>query len=261
MGWLTGSMQNNTVAWLVISTLVGGVLGAAVRFLAEDVLRPRAGVIRETRRIERQYATPLLRSAEALERRINIMVRNEEKHWFSTDEYMRLSTLYILGEHLGWVRIIERQFGFLPFESARRGRQLNRRLNGLFRALSSHAYFRWHPDQDAVSRSAVPRLMFSAIGEVMTGGGEATRVLEFTEFALRYAGDAQFRRWFAEAADLFTQAHPDHPLHWDRLIAAGACLRNLTDFLDPRATLVARRPAANLDLMCFAQARRIVAEE
>jgi hypothetical protein len=40
--------------------------------------------------------------ALALERRINIMVRNEEKRWFSTDEYMRLSTLYIFGEYLGW---------------------------------------------------------------------------------------------------------------------------------------------------------------
>jgi hypothetical protein len=95
----------------------------------------------------------------------------------------------------------------------------------------------------------------------MTGDGEAPRVLEFTEFAVRYADDAQFRRWFAEAAELFTLAHPDHPLHWDRLIAAGACLRNLTDFLDPRATLVSRQPAANLDLMCSEQARRIVAGE
>jgi len=261
VSWLTESIPDKTVAWLVLSKLVGAVLGAGVRFLAEDVLRPRLGVSHETRRVLRRFSTPLVRSAESLERRINILVRNEDKNWFTTDEYMRLSTLYIVGEHLGWVRIIERQFGFLPFESARRGRELNRRLTGIFRALSSHAYFRWHPDQGMVSDSTVPRLMLTAIGEAMTVDGDPPKVLEFTEFAIRYTNDDQFRRWFAEVAVLFTKAHPDDPLHWDRLIAAGANLRALTTFLDSRQALVSRRPVANLRRMRSAEAREILRKE
>lgn len=249
MNWLTQSFQQYTVAWILISSLVGGIIGAFVKFLFEDVVRPYFGWRRDTAAIVRRYTTPLIRSAEALERRLNILVRNEKCKWFEEDEYFRLSTLYVLGEYLAWVRIVERRFGFLPFESSRRGRQFNRHLNGLFRALTSHAYFRDHPDIDVVQRSAVPRLMLTAIGEAMRREGENDAVLAFSEFVLAYGRDAQFRRWFAEIESLLRTAHPADPLCWDRVIAAGATLRGLVAFLDPRGVMTAPRKLANLELL------------
>jgi hypothetical protein len=256
-----GAIEDNAVLWLALSTVIGGILGAAVKFLFDDILRPAASLRRETRAVVRRYQAPLVRSAEALERRINILVRNEAEDWFVHDEYVRLSTLYALGEHLGWVRIIERRFGFLPFESLGEGRAFGRRINGIFRALSSHAYFRWHPDQAAVSESLVPRLMLTAVGEAMTVGGESPCVLEFTDFARRYVHDAQFRRWFAEAEELMAGAHPSQPLRWDRVIAAGAQLRALVTFLDAEGHMVRPSPAANLDLMTAHEVRAALADE
>jgi hypothetical protein len=261
MNWLTQSFQQYTVAWIVISSLVGGMIGAFVKFLFEDVLRPFFGWRRDTAAIVRRYTTPLIRSAESLERRINILVRNEQRKWFEEDEYFRLSTLYVLGEYLGWVRIVERRFGFLPFESSRRGRKFNRHLNGLFRALTSHAYFRAHPDTDAVERSVVPRLMLTAIGEAMRREGENDAVLGFTEFLLAYARDPQFRRWFADIESLLRSAHRSNPLCWDRLIAAEATLRALVVFLDPRGAMTASRKLANLELLVDEHVARALEEE
>ena len=66
MNWLTQSFQQYTVAWILISSLVGGIIGAFVKFLFEDVVRPYFGWRRDTAAIVRRYTTPLIRSAEAL---------------------------------------------------------------------------------------------------------------------------------------------------------------------------------------------------
>jgi hypothetical protein len=235
----------STAIWALIASVVGGIVGAGVKFTFEDLLRPRLGWRRDTQRLVSRFTTPLIRSAEALERRINNLVRNEDAHWFETDEYYRLSTLYVFGEYLGWMRLIERRFGFIPVEAMPRGRVFTTRLYGIVRALTSFAYFREHQAAD-VGASAIPRLMLTAIGEAMTAtDGES--VIEFTEFVTRYANDPQFARWFADLDQFLRHTHPDDPLTWDRTLIAGAELRALLGFLDPKGRVVRRRPVANLD--------------
>lgn len=247
MAWLTRSVSQYTVAWILISSLVGGIIGASVRFIFEDVLRPKLGWRRDTDRLVKRYTTPLLRAADALERRVNIMVRNHQEGWYLQSEYFRLSTLFIFGEYLGWVRALEREFGFVPFESTRRGREFYRHLYGLFRALSSFAYFRWSKDLGAVDASQVPRLMLTAIGEAMICEGDPPRAKEFTAFLKEYGADEQFRRWFAELDLFLSDASPDSALRWDRLIAAEINLLALIHFLDPREAMVRSRGLPNLD--------------
>ena len=119
---------------------------------------PGLGWRRDTDRLVKRYTTPLLRATEALERRINILVRNQQKAWYPQDEYFRLSTLFVFGEYLGWVRLLEREFGFVPYESTRRGREFYRRLNGFFaRSLVSptsdgtKTRTRWMPRRSAAN--------------------------------------------------------------------------------------------------------------
>jgi hypothetical protein len=256
MNWLTSSFEENTVAWVLIASLLGGVVGASTRFVFEDVLRPRLGWRREMLRVVHRHTTPLVRSAETLERRLNNMIRNEAQDWYNTSEYYRLSTLYVFGEHLGWIRIIERQLGDVPFESSVRGRDFGRRLYGLFRALTSFAYFRWHPDPVAVGDAVVPRLMLTAIGEAMTGvRSEALRPIDFTDFVVRYADEPRFRRWFQDLDIFLASCHPSCAMQWDRLIAAGANLRALIGALDPKGAISPIRPVVNLDRIVEPQLR------
>jgi hypothetical protein len=232
-------------AWALIASVVGGFVGAGVKFTFEDVLRPKLGWRRDTQHVVRRFTTPLTRSAEALERRINNLVRNEDEHWFETSEYYRLSTLYVFGEHLGWIRLIERRFGFVPIEAMHSGRAFTERLNGVFRGLTSFAYFRSYQSGD-VDNSAVPRLMLTAIGEAMAATDRES-VIEFTEFATRYVSDPQFARWFADLDQFLRRVHPEYPLSWDRALIVGAELRALLAFLDPKGRLVQRRPLPNLN--------------
>jgi hypothetical protein len=234
-----------TAIWALLASVVGGIIGAGVKFTFEDLLRPKVGWRRDSQHIVSRFTTPLLRSAETLERRINNLVRNEDARWFETDEYYRLSTLYAFGEYFGWMRAIERRFGFIPVEAMRHGRVFTTRLYGIVRALSSFAYFRGYQAAE-VEASAVPRLMLTAIGEAMTATDHES-VIEFTEFVTRYVNDPQFARWFADLDQFLRRTHPDDLLTWDRVLVAGAELRALLGFLDPKGRVVTRRPLANLD--------------
>ena len=231
--------------WAFAASVMGGIIGASVKFTFDDIVRPRLGWRRDMRRIVSRFTTPLIRSSDSLERRINNFVRNIEDQWFETDEYYRLSTLYVFGEHLGWIRIIERRFGFVPIEAVPNGKRFSTRLNGIFRALTSHGYFRTG-DTAGVTASALPRLMLTAIGEAMTATDRES-VLEFTDFARRYVTDEQFARWFADLDSFLRRAHPTEAYTWERLIIAGAELRALVEYLDPKGRMVPPRPFANLD--------------
>lgn len=261
MGWLTESFEQHTAAWILISSLIGGVVGSSVKFVFEDLLRPVLGSQREARALRRRYATPLVRSAESLERRLNNLFRNAHHDWYGSSDYYRISTLYAFAEHLAWIRIVEEEFGFLPFESSKQGRQFNDRLNGIFRALSSFAYFRWSSDEEGVAASQVPRLMLTAAGESMIGpGGDRPR--RFTEFAVQHAEDAQFRRWFDDLDRCLAAASAGRDdLAWDRLIAAAANLRGLIRLLDPKGSLVPLRRIANLSLVRHAKVRDLLIKE
>jgi hypothetical protein len=254
VGWLTDSFEQYSVAWIVISAFVGGVIGSATKFLFEDVFRPRLGLRRDAKAVLTRFTTPLMRSSETLERQINNFVLNADEDWYRTTDYYRLSTLYSFAEYLAWVRLIERRLGFVAIEHSHGGRRLDKAINGLFRAMSSFHYFRGITDR-AVADSAVPRRLFTAMGEVsiVRRDGDDT-VLEFSEFCVRYVNEQQFRRWFREL-DEFLAAAGDEPFRWDRLIAAGANLRILVRLLERFAGVEGDQQVANLDRLRHEQVR------
>jgi hypothetical protein len=176
-------------------------------------------------------------------------VRNVDKDWYRTSEYYRLSTLYCFAEYLGWVRLIERRFGFIAIEHSRAGRRLDARLHGLFGALaSSSRYFRWATDSDAVERSQIPRRLLAAMGEVMIiDAADEETPMEFSGFCVRYTNDRQFERWFHEL-DAFLETAND-PFRWDRLILAGANLRALVHELDSTGSIGRGAAPVNIDLL------------
>jgi hypothetical protein len=260
VGWLTDSFEQYSIAWILISAFVGGVIGSATKFLFEDVFRPRLGLRRDAKAVLARFTTPLLRSSETLERQINNFVRNADKDWYRTSDYYRLSTLYSFAEHLAWVRLIERRLGFIAIEHSDGGRRLDKGINGLFRAMSSFHYFYWSKD-DGVERSTVPRRLFTAMGEVtiVREDGEDA-VMEFSDFCVRYVNDEQFQRWFRELDEFLASARDDS-FRWDRLIAAGANLRALVRLLADSARVGREQRVANLDRLRHEQVRAILDEE
>jgi hypothetical protein len=243
MGWLSRPLGEYTIGWALLSALItaviGGFIGAGLKFLFEGLLTPQVAQSREARRLLALYTAPLTRSAEALERFINNFIRNVDERSYHDVEYYRLSALYAFGEYLAWVELVERDFGFVSLDSTRKTRKFKQRFYGFFRALTSQAYFRWADDRDdidpaAVMESAVPRNMLRAIGEVMVDDARERRTKSFTEFTLQFTRDAQFARWFADLDRVMNEAEDGNGFARDRLIAAGANLRALVVFLDTK---------------------------
>lgn len=264
--WLTHAFGQFTLGWVLISSVVGGAVGAGLKFLFEGLLTPRLTRRREARRLIDLYTAPLTRSAEALERLINNHVRNFDRGSYEQSPYFRLSTLYNFGEYLAWIKLIERDFGFVDYGSSRRSREFSKLLNGLFKALTSFAYFRWVegsvdiPD-GAVEGSRVPRNMLRAIGEAMVDDSGERRTKEFTQFVLLFEKDDQFARWFRELDVMLLRAEQGNLFARDRLIAAGANLRALVVFLDPHNRANVPRHMENRKRIAHDQVRAALEEE
>lgn len=243
---LSHSFNEHTLAWLLASTVLGGVIGAAITFFFEDTLRHAMADRREKRKLYQRFRNPLLQAAISLERQINTTLRNTGKAWL-VDEYFKLSVLFKFGTFLFWVHRIEQETGFLDMQSTEEARQFTQRLYGPFSGLSSIRSYCFSPN------SALPRDILRAIGEEMQKDGAQEsnpKPMGFGAFTRRYGSDPQFRRWFASinAALAALASSPAPSDYVDRLVVTGAHLRLLARWLDPKRTY-SEGNIDNLDLL------------
>lgn len=255
--WLNASFEDNSIAWLLIASILGSVITLSLKFLFEDVIKFHINQKRQLNKIVSHYSSPLLRTGLSLERRVNNFIRSIDQDWYGQgDDYYRMSTLYVFGEFLAWVRIIERKKNYLEFTKSKRSREFDQRLYGAFKALTSFAYFKEREDLKEVGMSAIPRMILTGIGEAMTfEKGEDYAVLEFTEFVNKYYEEPDRFRWF-EPLDTFLKSAKDNALVWDRLIILQAHLKHFVLFLDKDQSHVRNKNYANLDLMKDKEAQK-----
>jgi hypothetical protein len=238
--WLTQSFQEFTVVWLLISTTVGGVIGACITLVFDDILRPRLAMRREVNKTYRKYKNPLLGTANSLERQINTMVRSSGDPALK-DDYYKLSTFYKFGSFLFWVRQIEQDTGFLDLNSSRKAKQFTKTLYAPFAGLSSvRHYFKGQPFAE---ESALPRDIARAIGEEMLDAEQKyidrPSPLGFAGFVRRYATDLQFRIWFVSLDNMLNDlAHDPKLIQLERLVITAAHLKRLMTLLDSGSTFV-----------------------
>ena len=248
--WFTTSFNEFTLGWLLLSTILGGVVGAVITLVFDEILKPKIAMRREEKRIYKKYQYPLLSAANSLERQINTIVRSRGQAWL-VDPYYQLSTYYKFGVYLFWVREIELDDGFLSIGSSSKARTFSRTLYGPFSGLSSiRRYFNDDPD---ASKTILRRDIARAIGEEMLDDKKSTadkpRPMGFSTFVRRYGSDAQFRIWFTALEDMLEEmAGTPRQIRQDRLIITAAHLKLLIAFLDPKATFTKQR-FSNLELI------------
>lgn len=230
--WFTNSFQEHSIAWLLLTTILGGIVGSVITLVFDELIRPRIAFHRELSRVYLRYRNPLLGAANSLERQINIIVRSRGSDWLS-DEYYRLSTFYKFGTFLFWVNEIESNFGFLEMSSSKKTRMFVRRLYGPFGGISSIRRYQLAAD------TALPRDIARAIGEDMahTDPVGGSRPIGFATFVRKYGQDAQFNRWFQRLEQLLNEmARAAAPAYLERLVVTAVQLKLLVRFLDPAGT-------------------------
>jgi hypothetical protein len=186
--------------------------------------------------LTRRYREPLLLAAFHLQARIYNIVEGGfvARHMNSADpeerSYARASTLYRVGDYLGWIEILRRDLQFLDLGEERKTAELIERLDVVNHTFSNTE---WFP-------TSVFRLFRDeqrALGEVMLEpvGGKPRRYqcIGYATFFERLERDAGFARWFSRLSAEVDKLIDPVPGQLDRLIEVQHALINIISFLDP----------------------------
>lgn len=181
-----------------------------------------------------KYREPLVSAAYDLQSRLYNIVRGHLLDIYHREGseserfYTETSTLWILGQFLGWTEILRREVQFLDMGSAERNQTLRRRLEEVASALAS--------DDPSIPPSfRLFRADQRAIGEIMlvnrASEAEARRTdcMGYAAFCDRIESP-QVERWFKSwRADIRAFPELDEP---GRLVLLQRALVDLIDYLD-----------------------------
>lgn len=145
------------------------------------------------------------------------------------DDYRRLSTLWLLGQFLGWLEIIRREVQVIDYGDVHRTAELQRHIFDVVDIFSSDSI-----DDPALR---VFRAEQRAIGELMVteriaGDSRHSDILGYAAFVGRLESDPAFTRWFSRWIDDLDMLMKGQQVG-ARLILIQRALINLIDFFDP----------------------------
>jgi hypothetical protein len=184
-----------TAAVSVATTLVAVFYGPTWK----DRVEARRTSRQRSEQLLARYSEPLARAAFDLQSRLY----NISRKWFLTspdtpDDYRRLSTLWLLGQFLGWLEIVRREVQVIEYGDIHKTAELQRHIFDVVDILSTNSI------DDPTLR--VFRAEQRAIGELMVterifGDSRHSDVLGYAAFVERLETDAAFVRWFSRWSD------------------------------------------------------------
>jgi len=217
----------------VVIPAVAVLVGALVTALVGPAWKSRHDRRRAAEEIVSRYSRPLLQAAFELQSRLYNIVRlafltswvgGKREHRVYAEE----STLWLVGQYLGWTEILRREVQLLDLGDVARTQQLRDRLLEVAELLAT--------DRLSDSRFQLNRSDQRAIGELMivrrrNDTGTRSDCLGYAEFrvALR---DAEFAAWFKGLRNSIVATIGDGILA-ARLSFVQRALIDLIDLLDP----------------------------
>lgn len=240
-GWFQQSFEEHSILWFLISSVVGGVIGASARFVFDVILPQRLQQSQKVIAIKRKYATPILLAADELRCRLRNIITHieaiEHEGWLSHG-YYPMSTLYVLGQFFGWLYILRRTVVYLDFTTTRETRKFERFLMAIEAAFTDPALLSeattgipWHTDDKWIFS-----FWLQAIGGLMvTCENEEYRTIDYASFhkALSQPQNTEFKRWFDSLESVFQDLKADD-VRFRRIVAAHIILNAFVEYADPQ---------------------------
>ncbi|MBE9001147.1 hypothetical protein IQ274_23720 [Nostoc sp. LEGE 12447] len=241
--WLQKSFQQNSILWLLVSSIIGGIIGAMTKLIFDVILPQKLQNSLQVKKVVEKYRNPILRASLDLQSRLyNIVDQSFLQiycHRSDVDkEYAITSTLYVFAEFLAWTEILRREVQFLDFGNAKSNQELERLLGNISRQFTS----------DALNFTfRLPKGQQRAIGEIMIVEGESLECIGFAKFASKLENEPDFSRWFSSLKEDI-RVLASQPKNYgerlqddQRLVEIYNALVKLLEFLDPNYVYVPKK--------------------
>lgn len=217
-----------------LATVVVAVLGGAVTLYAPG-FKQKQDQRRRAEELEARYRRSLLTAAHDLQSRLyNIAEMNFlAAYWREDRFYAETSTIWLIGQYLGWVEIFRRD-AELTLSGVNRGDQLLDLLERIRDTFATDKY----PTQLRIFRSRQ-----SAIAELMISderhGTSQVDCIGYATFAKLLDKDGDFRPWFdrtrSDLEEMVFESQTPHGFQGAaRVVALQHALVDLIQFLDEK---------------------------
>lgn len=241
------SFKDHTIVWLLLTSIIGGILGAAIKILSDNIISQNIISTRQAKIHFNDYSFKLLKAAKHLDRRLDFII-NDKRIFPYNEVNSVLSFFYAVGNYFGWCKIIQEdaldKFKRLP----KTVKVFNICFLQTLKGWSSNFYFTELSSlEEMITKGAIiPNYCHTAIGDLMLSDIEANKtivkspILSFNEFCERYNSNADMREWFTYFEKLFVNmAFDEQNLGWNRLLIISLNLKILICSLDKRNRFVA----------------------
>lgn len=244
-GWLTRSFQEHSILWLLLSSIVGGVIGATVKFLFESLLPQRLTQKREIIAVKRKYSTPILLAADELRDRMQNMIAFieliEKQNWLPSYDltgYYYLSTLFTVARFIGWQRILRREVVYLDFTTTRETKTFEDFMTAIRRGFTDPALLgeRHVSAPEETDDKWVYSFWFQGIGDSMIlREGTNSFTMNYATFIqlLRGAKHGDLKDWLKELGHMFTDLKATD-IRFRRVVAVHSIVNAFINYADPK---------------------------
>ena len=243
--WLTKSFQEHSIFWILTSSILGGIVGASLRFLFDVFLPQRLKDRQEIIATKRKYSTPILLAADDLRKRCANLIQQidliEKEEWLSArklNSYYYLSTLYTVAQFIGWRQVLRQTVVYLDFTTTKETRTYENLLAAIQQCFTK-------PDLLHITKSSDPAnsndkwiytFWLQAIGDSMIIRADNDyRVKDFATFCNSLARPNQecFKEWIDALGGLFINLKSSDP-RFRRIVATHCILNAFVNHVDPQ---------------------------
>lgn len=258
--FLTHSFSEHSFLWIIISAGFGGLIGAIIKYIFEQLISPATNYKRKAKQALKRYSNPLLLSADSLVRCLELYLKNIDQNWINDeDDYFKMNILYCFGQYFGWCKVIEEKSFFeLDVSISRQSSLFIQKFYRVYKGLNSFYYFeniiKENPEfTHEVERASIKRLHIQAIGELMikdsqNSNEELPKALKFIEFVALYKTDKTFKNWFEPVLYLLMNVEKKkNNLYWSRMAIFLINLQLFINFYDQKSKITKKRSFYFLD--------------
>ncbi len=257
MNWFTETFAEQSIGWLLISTvvaLISGLLSSLLTYRLKrqeitdtalaDIQKRRheLALEAENSREERirqeviRWANPILGTVKDLESRLRNILYNKgyqvlseesqkqiDLNWSISYDYFMYSTLYLFGQYFAWVQMLQEELNFELFQSQQEKDKFFEAVEKVSSSLGS-----FPPNYRCSGKDTqLFRLQQRAIGELLIlRENDQRKCLSYPEFLLKLS-DHNFNQHLKPLRSLLEDVDPQDDCRWKRLEATQQALIEL----------------------------------